>query len=466
MHFDGRRPAPAVARALRHVRGNSRARHAASAVLFLGLAWLAGCASADSEAPPPAGEGARAGAADGGGSAGTSPVGLGGTASLVGGAAAGTPAENGGALAGVGGVSGVAGSAGGAEVVAGSAGMAGSAGAGGKGGFQHPGIFDTRAELDYVKSKLEGNVEPYKGAYSKLKDALDLAYQPSPLVTISTQAESDLWMEDCNQAYNFALVWYHSGERRYAEKAIQILNAWSIFKKEWNDINTDWGAADLFAAAEIIRYSGAGWSNDDIAKLSSMTKTYLLPALFRKPQSDNRRTTKIRTAMAIYVFLDDKKGFEAEVKDWRGYTPVYCHDDGTSKETCRDINHVMYGNEGVLQGAQIAWNQGIDLYTEQKTALTNFLELYASWLNLDAPIPANICSSSSDYAQHPGVVWCTPASGAHNPPCKLEIQLLMDRPYNHFANRLKLNLPNTKKYNDRVRGAWPRMCLQDYETPL
>lgn len=329
--------------------------------------------------------------------------------------------------------------------------------------FTHPGVFSTKAELDYVKARIANREQPWRAAYDSISSHVNPNYRPSAVAKATSQAQSDLWMEDANQAYNFALLWYFSGNTAYANKAIEILNAWNVFQVGWNDINVDWGAADLYAAAEIIRYSNAGWKDADVTKFVNMTKTYLLPEMFKKNQSDNRLTTKIRSAMAVYVFLDDQNGFNQQVTEWKRYTPIYVRADGTSKETCRDTHHVYYGLEGTMQAAQIAYNQGVDLYAVEQSRLVKFLELYSGWMTGDVPVPSSACSTSDSYTVHPGLVACR-SSGTqyHNPPCLVESTLLMDKPYVHYADRLGQNMPRTKKYNDKIRASWPRMLLQDY----
>jgi hypothetical protein len=339
--------------------------------------------------------------------------------------------------------------------------------------FIHPGLFQTKEELDFVKSKI--NTEPWKSAYNDLKSSVTFSYTPNPLTVPQSQTESDRWMEDASKAYDYAMLWYLSGDQRYADNAIKIFNAWNIFvgSSTWQ-LNIQWGIADMLGGAEIILHTKAGWKADDVTKFKQMLTKNILPKLLGRPEwMHNAQQTNIRGLMMTYVFLDDRKGFNDELKEWRKYTPIYIAKDGTTNETCRDGNHVNFGVEGTLQSAQIAYIQGVDLWAEQKERLSNFMKLYAGWYTFtkgerDIPIPSTICSDedpSNPRRYHPGLVACAGNPGTsvwHNPPCPVKYTLLRDKAYTHLGVRLGMDIPFAQKYNDMVRPGHDRMALQDY----
>jgi uncharacterized protein YjdB len=337
--------------------------------------------------------------------------------------------------------------------------------------FKHPGLFQTKEELDFVKAKITANAEPWKTAYNDLKSSVSFSYTPKPLTIPQSQIESDRWMTDSSKAYDYAMLWYLSGDQRYADNAIKIFNAWNIFVggNTWQ-LNIQWGLADMLGGAEIILYSNAGWKAEDVTKFKQMLRNNILPVLLGRPEwLHNAQQTNIRGLMMTYVFLDDRNGFNDELTEWRKYTPIYIATDGTTNETCRDGNHVNYGVEGTLQTAQIAYVQGVDLWAEQKVRLSNFMKLYAGWYTFtngvrDIPIPSTICSNVGG-SYHPGLVPCGGRPGSfawHNPPCPVKNTLLRDKAYTHLAVRLEMNIPFAAKYNDMVRPAYDRMCLQDF----
>ena len=80
---------------------------------------------------------------------------------------------------------------------------------------------------------------------------------------------------------------------------------------------------------------------------------------------------------------------------WYGQTTYM---DGLCQETCRDLRHVQHGFGGLIQTAEIAWHQGVDLYSERGNRLLTGLEFYAKYV-LGAQVPPNLCKgvlSSTD----------------------------------------------------------------------
>lgn len=328
----------------------------------------------------------------------------------------------------------------------------------------HPGLLNTKEELDWTKSKIAAGEQPWKKAFDDIKSSVSFNYKNRAMAVLSDQGKSDLWMDDCNKAYDYAMLWYYSEDQRYADEAIKIFNAWTILKEEHNNLNIQWAGGDLYAAAEIILHSNAGWKTADVDKFKQWSRDFILPVLLGRPEwKHNAQQTNIRTLMMVYIFLDDKKGFNDELAEWRHYTPIYISPDGTTNETCRDGHHVNYGVEGTLQSAQVAWNQGVDLFSEQKDRLRNFMHLHSGWYTLDIPIPSDICAN--DGHKEAGLMPCAGRPGTsrwHNPPCRDDDMLLRDKTHAHLVHRLGMSLPYSSKYNDNIRGVYDRMCLQDY----
>jgi hypothetical protein len=64
------------------------------------------------------------------------------------------------------------------------------------------------------------------------------------------------------------------------------------------------------------------------------------------------------------------KGFWSNPKSWV---------DGLTQETCRDNgHHAQYGLASALHAAEVAWNQGVDVYGENASRYTAALELMAT----------------------------------------------------------------------------------------
>ncbi len=96
--------------------------------------------------------------------------------------------------------------------------------------------------------------------------------------------------------------------------------------------------------------------------------------------------------------------------------------DGFAQETCRDLTHTQWAFAAMINTAETALIQGVNLYSEETRRILAGLELHAGFL-VGVPPPAGICGSARSMARQP--TW--------------EIA------YNHYANRLGMPLPNMKQ---------------------
>ena len=155
--------------------------------------------------------------------------------------------------------------------------------------FKHPGVLVDQAQLDFIKSKVAANAEPWKSAYNAmLSDPLaSRTRTPSPRATVECGPTStpNLGCSDERQdalaAYANALAWYISGTSSYAQKAISYMNAWASKIKAHTNSNaplqTGWAGAPWARAAEIIRYTNAGWAASDVTAFENMLRNVYLP---------------------------------------------------------------------------------------------------------------------------------------------------------------------------------------------
>ena len=104
-------------------------------------------------------------------------------------------------------------------------------------------------------------------------------------------------------------------------------------------------------------------------------------------------------------------------------TPVPAYVDGQCGETFRDLGHLEFAISAATNVAQLAWRQGIDLYSAYAGRLTKAVELHAGF-RLSKPLPPALANS--------GVL--TQGDGLAAP---FEIA------YNHFGDSLGYSMPNT-----------------------
>src|SRR6478672_1096049 len=102
-------------------------------------------------------------------------------------------------------------------------------------GFYHPGVLVNRAQLELIKSKVASGAEPWKSAAeaAKSSESGSLSYTAHPVATVECgpYSKPDVGCKDEQRdsaaAYTHALLWYISGDKAHAQKAIEIVNGWS-----------------------------------------------------------------------------------------------------------------------------------------------------------------------------------------------------------------------------------------------
>lgn len=158
--------------------------------------------------------------------------------------------------------------------------------------FTHPGVLLDIQQLDFIKSKVNSNAQPWANAYQAMlsSDLASLTRTASPKTTVECGSKSqnpDVGCheerEDALAAYAMSLAWYITGNTKYAQKAIYYMNAWSPVITGHSSSNaplqTGWAGSSWARAAEIIRHTNAGWSSSDITKFENMLRTVYLPTV-------------------------------------------------------------------------------------------------------------------------------------------------------------------------------------------
>jgi hypothetical protein len=432
----------------------------------------------------------------------------------------------------------------------------------GNGGFVHPGILVNKQQLDFVKAKIENGDQPWRQAYETASGGslgnttrppsavpevkcTDSRYLPPNTPTYPAVGCEQL-RDDANAAYTRALLWYYTGEKRFADSAIGIINAWATtHKKTWFDqprmvngqvvygqpgdnsncpssnpcyqvysnglLFNAWAAQSMTRAAEILRYSNSGWSQQDIQKAETYFKTVHMDALGAGWVSTSNWETSVAEAWVnIGIFTNDREIFNKGIAYWRQETPryMYMQSDGAlplnpykkivwvtgangikyptsqitpsateaeikktwdypnrfitglSKETCRDIGHNYMGFGGIANVAETARIQGIDLYSEQKDRIIAAYELNAGYSNevldqLDAQGKA-FNAVNLDAMDQAKTGWF-PKNNWHCPDFDTgggSLLLGQEIAYNHYAKRLGISMPQTQRLVER-KGVRP-----------
>lgn len=155
-------------------------------------------------------------------------------------------------------------------------------------GFKHPGLLNSKAELGFIKGKIKAGAESWTSSFNALKKSRfgNLNWTPRPMAVVDARSnDAGIEIDDATAAYTQALLWYLTGNERYARKSVEILNAWSA--KLTNRVSNDrqkelvagWCGSLFPLAGEILRYSYPKWSRGEIKQFSTMLNRAFLPPL-------------------------------------------------------------------------------------------------------------------------------------------------------------------------------------------
>jgi hypothetical protein len=132
--------------------------------------------------------------------------------------------------------------------------------------FVHPGALDSKAELDFVKIKIQAGAQPWKGEFDRIKSSRHATRGPHGLTRInSTNNDADISRDDATAVYTQALLWYFTDDETYARRSIAILNSWTNLQaftagSEQDRLQAGWIGAVFAPAAEIMRLY-PGWTS-------------------------------------------------------------------------------------------------------------------------------------------------------------------------------------------------------------
>ena len=341
------------------------------------------------------------------------------------------------------------------------------------GDFTHPGVLVSRRQLDFVKKQVAAGAQPWKQAYDAMLAtpyaAPGYRTKPRAVVDCGPYDHPDNGCSDERRdaaaAYTDALAWYVSGQARFAQKSIEIMDAWSKVLTDHTGSNaplqSGWAASVWTRAAEIVRYTYTGWPEADrFADL--LRKVYLPKVITGSTSNGNWELSMLEASQGIAIFLDDRATYDKAVAMYLDRVPAYIYSssdgplpkvssrthahtpaeitkywygqtrlvDGVAQETCRDFAHTGYGLSAIAHIAETGRIQHHDLYPQVADRLRAAFELHSKY-QLGEPMPAWLC-------------------GGH---LQRELGPVTEVAYNALHNRMGMDMPSTGRLTDKQRPA-------------
>ena len=256
---------------------------------------------------------------------------------------------------------------------------------------------------------------------------------------------------DSSAAYTHSLQWSLTGERAHGEKAIEILNAWSVTLESVSGhdakllIGMD--GVKLCNAAELLKHTGAKWRLEDQTRFEQMLRKVFFPVIesFYPTANGNWDASMIQTMVAMGIYLDDREMFDRAVDEFlhgegNGAIERYLNDFGECQESGRDQLHVQMGLGFLGNACEMAWKQGVDLYSAADNRLALGFE-YTARYNLGEEV------RFEPFRSVEGRYYYTEISkrgrGRFRP--------IFERILNHYQGRMGLDLPYSQKVAEKIR---------------
>lgn len=252
--------------------------------------------------------------------------------------------------------------------------------------FTHPCIPNTLQDLDTIKANLDQ--EPWRTGYAKLLATWNPNRVPQPYATVTRNPNLNLgaWSGDMGAAYDYARLWYFTGNHAYAQKARDILIAWANTQTNMGGNEAGLALGDLAMAygggASILRGTWPGWTAADTAAVKKLFLDVYWPRIAPAGNLQgpaNKGSLNMMAGMAIALFCDDTAKFNHVLDLYRTYPGsglVNTLHTGEMGETGRDAGHAYGDLLGKAFIAECAWKQGIDLFSEGDNRLLAVGEYY------------------------------------------------------------------------------------------
>ncbi|AEV99442.1 hypothetical protein A4D02_26755 [Niastella koreensis] len=327
--------------------------------------------------------------------------------------------------------------------------------------FIHPGLLQSREDLQRMKTAVAAKQEPiYAGYQVFIQDpASREGYKmqgPMAMVGRNPTVGQTTYDNDANAAYQHAIMWAITGQKSYADTAIRIINAWSATLKSITGrdavLMAGLGPFKMVNAAEIIRYTNAGWLEADIQQTEKHFREVIYPVLkdFAPFANGNWDAAAIKTVMGIGIFCNDRFIYERALQYYVNgsgngrLTHYVINETGQVQETGRDQAHAQLGIALLSDCCEMAWHQGLDLYGYANNRLLKGFEYTAKYnLNNDVPFIHEL-DRTGKYEHF------KPSEQSRG-----DLRAVYEQIYNHYVNRMGLQAPFTKQAAEKIRPEGP-----------
>jgi hypothetical protein len=257
--------------------------------------------------------------------------------------------------------------------------------------------------------------------------------------------------QDSEAAYTHALFWALTENEAHALKAAQIIDAWSATLKSISNhdarLLVGMEGYNFCNAAELLKYNWTGWAQENQKQFESMLRGVFYPIIkdFYPSANGNWDASMLQTMLAMGVYLDDRSMFDRAVDYYlngkgNGAVRNYFKPSGQCQETGRDQGHTQMGLDYLANTCEIAWSQGIDLYSAFGDRLLKGFE-YTAKYNLGFDVPYEPYRSFQGRYHYKSI----------SDKSRGRLRPMYEKVLNHYRNRKKIESPYTEQAVMKLR---------------
>lgn len=323
--------------------------------------------------------------------------------------------------------------------------------------FVHPGILVTRETIKRMRASIENREYPAYDGYCLLRSSTHVGedyemYGPYPYISRDHpdyKYTSKGMSTDFGAAYENALMWALTEEEAYAHKSMEILVAYAdtllgIPESGDRALLAGGEGFKILRALELLKHTWPGVSEEDISKVERMVKEFFIPVMeqfYDTPACTNGNWGFIVTMgyMAAAIYFDDTRmydracGFYLDRKDNGTIRNYVDAETGQLQESGRDQQHSMLAISAMSMICEMAHRQGDSLYALLDNRLMKGVE-YVARYNMGHDVPFRTWDDvTGKYCNWTQV----------SPEGRGRIRGVFECAYNHYVNRLGLEMPYT-----------------------
>ena len=328
----------------------------------------------------------------------------------------------------------------------------------GESGFIHPGLLHSSSDLERIRVAVDSKKGPIFDGFQVLENSPyskeDYRMRgPFPKWGRAPNIRKGETESDALAAYQNALMWAITGKKGHAKKAIQILNSWTSALKKVGGIDGVLAAGlqgFMFVnAAELLRHTDSGWSKLEARRCGQWFRDVWDPTIehYAYFANGNWETAALQTRMAIAVYCDERRMFEETVRyavagAGNGSIPhMIVYPSGQCQEATRAQHYVQLGIGLLACAAEVAWNQGVDLYGWQDNRILRGYE-YTARYGLGEEVPfRHYLDRTGKYGRggrYHDYTEISPVSRGNFYP-------IFERIFNHYRKRRGIPAPYSKR---------------------